>query len=52
VNGVKSVSAEKIYNWYKEHGQFTSELQDPETGEVFEVELEGGTVKSMRRVEE
>jgi len=25
---------------------------DPETGEVFELELEGSTVKSMRRVEE
>jgi len=27
-------------------------VTDPETGKVFEVELEGSTVKSMRRVEE
>jgi len=26
-------------------------VTDPETGEVFEVELEGSSVKSMRRVE-
>jgi len=26
-------------------------VTDPETREVFEVELEGNTVKSMRRVE-
>jgi len=26
-------------------------VTDPETGEVFELELEGDTVKSMRRVE-
>jgi len=27
-------------------------VTDPETGEVFELELEGDAVRSMRRVEE